>query len=162
MPKALVDGWLTQAIDALRESCDSVTVVVGAQADDVRRLVPEGVAVLDAPDWRLGMDRSLAAGLTALGAQGGTACLVHLVDLPDVGPAVATRVASLAAPGVLARAVFQGRPGHPVLLGSDHWGEIVSSLESESGARRYLRRHMVHEVECGDLATGRDIDHRQE
>jgi hypothetical protein len=44
--------------------------------------------------------------------------VVHLIDTPDVGTAVITRVLAqaLAAPSGLARAYFGDRPGHPVVL----------------------------------------------
>jgi CTP:molybdopterin cytidylyltransferase MocA len=57
------------------------------------------------------------------------AALVHLVDLPDVGPAVIRRILAYAAPGMLARASYSsgtnGAPGHPVLLGKEHWAAIA-------------------------------------
>ncbi len=58
----------------------------------------------------------------------------------------------------LVRATYAGRPGHPVLLGRDHWAPLAASASGDVGARAYLRERMVHEVSCEDLATGRDID----
>ncbi|WP_349814733.1 hypothetical protein [Curtobacterium sp. MCJR17_043] len=50
--------------------------------------------------------------------------VVSLVDLPDLPVAAVRRV--LDAPGdrrrALRRAVHDGRPGHPVLVGRVHWG----------------------------------------
>jgi CTP:molybdopterin cytidylyltransferase MocA len=85
--------------------------------------------------------------------------LVTLVDLPDVTAEVVRRVASAATgPEVLARATYDGRPGHPVLLGRDHWAGVRASATGDAGARDYLVAHDVVAVECGDLATGRDVD----
>ena len=53
---------------------------------------------------------------------------------------------------------FDGRPGHPVFLGRAHWPGLIDSLAGDEGARGYLAAHGVVEVECGDLATGRDQD----
>ena len=59
----------------------------------------------------------------------------------------------------LARAVFSGRPGHPVVLAREHWPELDAQLTGDSGAGPFLRaRDDVIAVECGDLATGADID----
>ncbi|MGA9312006.1 MAG: NTP transferase domain-containing protein, partial [Pseudonocardiaceae bacterium] len=58
MPKALVDGgaWLRRAVATLTDGgCDSVLVVVGAQADQVLPLVPETAATVLAADWAQGM-----------------------------------------------------------------------------------------------------------
>ena len=82
-----------------------------------------------------------------------------LVDLPDVGAEVVARVVAAATgPTSLARASYDGRLGHPVLLGRDHWEGVRASAAGDRGARDYLAAHDVTLVECGDLATGRDVD----
>ncbi|MEJ7794325.1 MAG: nucleotidyltransferase family protein [Nocardioides sp.] len=165
-PKALVvsqDGapWLSHGVASLLGGgCDGVTVVLGAAAEDAVTLVPPGpVTTVVAADWAEGMSASLRAGLAALAATDAEAAVVTLVDLPDVGADVVHRVIDLGTdPGVLARATYDGRPGHPVLLGRDHWAGVVEVVSGDSGARDYLAGHMVFEVECGDLATGQDVD----
>lgn len=167
-PKALVhdhDGtsWLARAVAALRDGgCDRVTVVLGAAADEARVLLAgQDVAVVVAGDWAEGMGASLRAGLAALEDLDGDAAVVTLVDLPDVGADVVRRVAGLGAGrGVLARAAYAGEPGHPVLLGREHWAGVAASATGDRGARAYLGAHQVAVVECGDLATGRDVDAR--
>ena len=113
-----------------------------------------------AEDWAEGMGASLRAGLTALGDRSrGDAALVLLVDLPDVGADVVARlVAAVDGPGALARAAYGGEPGHPVVLGRDHWAGVVATATGDRGARDYLRSHPPALVECGDLATGADVD----
>ena len=60
---------------------------------------------------------------------------------------------------VVARAVFDGRPGHPVYIGSDHLDPLGAHLQGDVGAGRYLATVAgLRTVECGDLATGRDRD----
>jgi nicotine blue oxidoreductase len=158
-PKALVDGWLPGAVTALRDGgCASVTVVLGAAADEARRLVPPDASVVVAADWAEGMGASLRAGLGALAES--DAVLVHLVDLPDVGASVVRRLLEAASASALARATYAGVPGHPVLLGRDHWAGVAASAVGDQGARDYLRRHEVDEIECGDLAEGDDVDVR--
>lgn len=160
-PKALVDGWLRHAIDVLA-SCEQVIVVLGAQADTARGLITDrDVHVVVAPDWDTGMGASLRAGLSAIPevAPEATRCLLTLVDLPDVGADVIQRV--LAQPDttdVLARASYDALPGHPVLLGRDHWAGVMAAATGDRGARDYLRTHPTVLVECGDLASGRDVD----
>ena len=69
-PKALVDGWLTRAVDSLESAgCDGVTVVLGAGADEASALLADaGVEVRQvvAADWADGMGASLRAGLESL------------------------------------------------------------------------------------------------
>lgn len=163
-PKALVRDargfWLQRAVSALLSGgCDAVTVVLGARAAEAARNVPTGVEVVVAPDWSEGMSRSLSAGLSALRTTEARAVMVHLVDLPDVTPDVVRRVAAGGDdPAALRRAAYRGVPGHPVLLGSDHWQPILDRLDGDEGARAYLRSASPTHVECGDLATGIDED----
>lgn len=167
MPKALVedeDGrpWLTRAVDVLRDGgCADVTVVLGAAASQASALVPVGTGSVVAEDWASGMSASLRAGLVALAGSGATAALVHLVDLPDVTADVVRRVLGAGDHAeVLARATYDGRPGHPVLIGRSHWSSIVGEVAGDEGARRYLAGHPTTLVECGDLASGADVDVR--
>jgi len=165
-PKALVrddggESWLAHGVRALREGgCDHVTVVLGAAADEAATLVGDlGVAVVVAVDWAEGMSASLRAGLASVADGDASAAVVSLVDLPDVGADVVRRVTDLGTDrGTLARASYDGEPGHPVLIGRDHWHGVLETATGDRGARDYLATHMVFLVECGDLATGRDRD----
>jgi CTP:molybdopterin cytidylyltransferase MocA len=160
-PKALVAGWLEGAVEALRQGgCDAVFVVLGAAAGEARTLVPEGVEVVVAVDWAEGMGSSLRAGLAAVAATPAEAAVIHLVDLPDVGPNVVRRMLSVATQDALARAVYRGSPGHPVLLGRAHWASAAAEAVGDQGARGYLRNHDIEQIECADLAEGHDVDAR--
>jgi nicotine blue oxidoreductase len=164
-PKALVrdpDGtsWLLRAVHAL-VPCDGVTVVLGAEAEQVVRLLPPSVEVVVASDWANGMGASLRAGLAAVAESEveADAVVVSLVDLPDVTASVVARVlAAGTGSDSLARASYNGVPGHPVLLGRDHWSGVAVEARGDRGARDYLADASVVLVECGDLATGRDVD----
>ncbi|MDE0776310.1 MAG: GNAT family N-acetyltransferase [Nocardioides sp.] len=167
MPKALVhdpDGtpWLVRSVAVLRDSgCDEVVVVLGARAEEAVALVPAGVRVVVADDWAEGMSASLRAALGTVDEDpsDGEVAVVTLVDLPDVGPEVVRRVVAAATgPAALVRASYGGRPGHPVVLGRDHWAPIAADVSGDEGAKSYLRRHGCASVECGDLATGADQD----
>jgi CTP:molybdopterin cytidylyltransferase MocA len=170
-PKALVrpdpggPTLLETAVDRLRAAgLDRVVVVVGAAAADTAPLAEAlGTEVVVAHGWEEGMGASLRAGLEHLSA--GTAevdaALVTLVDLLDVGPEVHRRVLEAAGTEhahALARATYSGRPGHPVLLGREHWAGVVESATGDQGARHHLASHGVLEVDCADLAGGEDAD----
>lgn len=161
--------FVERGLAVLRESgCDPVLVVVGAQAQEVRRYAGAADLVVEAPDWATGQAASLRAGLTAVRDSGADAVCLLLVDLPDVGAQVVRRVttavtAAAAATGgdgrrALGRAAYDGLPGHPVVIGRDHWDGVLATLHGDIGARDYLAAHDHVVVECGDLATGRDAD----
>lgn len=165
-PKALVElagqPLLRRALAVLRAGgCAPLLVVLGAEADQAAALVPDDAHTVIAPDWAHGMGASLRAGLAALAELPEvSSALVHLVDLPGVGAPVIARLASAEdGPGVLARAAYQGQPGHPVLLGREHWDGVRASAVGDAGARGYLAGHpALRLVECGDLADPRDVD----
>ncbi|MEJ7833250.1 MAG: nucleotidyltransferase family protein [Nocardioides sp.] len=164
-PKALVrenDGtsWLQRSVAVLRSGgCAEVCVVLGAQAARARSLVPDGVDIVVATDWAEGMSASLSAGLDSLETSEHDAALVTLVDLPDLTADVVRRLLTAGCgPAALARATYAGRPGHPVLIGRDHWAGVLGSVAGDEGARAYLLAHGADPVECGDLATGDDQD----
>jgi len=153
-------------------------VVIGASAAQVAPLLPVDVRVITNPDYQRGMGSSLRAGLAALSApadappntahMGGVAeppidaALVMLVDLPGVGTEVIARVLGAARSGdvrsALLRAAYDGRPGHPVLLGADHWAGVCAAAEGDRGARDYLSARAVRLVECADIGNGIDVD----
>jgi CTP:molybdopterin cytidylyltransferase MocA len=162
-PKALArtpegEPWVARAVRTLLlGGCDEVVVVLGAAADEAADLVPAEASMVVAAHWRDGMGASLAAGITSL-PEADTA-LVSLVDLPGLPVSVIERVlGSGLERDVLARAVYGGLPGHPVLLGRDHWSGFRDSLHGDAGGRTYLEEHVVTHVECGDLFTGADVD----
>ncbi len=144
------------AVEALSGGgCDDVVVVLGAAVVDV----PAPARAVVAADWAAGASASVRAGLAAV-ADADVAVL-HLVDTPDVGADVVARVlaAARASSTGLARATYEGRPGHPVVVAREHWLALESTLQGDEGARRFLAaRDDVQAVECGDLATGEDVD----
>ncbi|WP_084038164.1 NTP transferase domain-containing protein [Demequina sp. NBRC 110053] len=154
--------WLSIACEALRDAgCREVIVVLGAQAEEAATLVPRGTLPVVATDWHEGQSASLKVGLAAAATSSADAVLLTLVDLPGQTAAAGRRVMAVGADdprGTLARAHYDGAPGHPVLLGRDHWTEIAQSAEGDRGAREYLRDHLVFEVDCSDLGGGADQD----
>ncbi len=155
MPKVLAhDGqWLARGVAALADGgCADVVVVLGAAVVEV----PAPARPVIAENWAVGMSASVAAGLAAIDAE---CAVLHVIDTPDVGPDVVRRVLAAATATGLARAVFDGSPGHPVAIARRYWPSLLDTLHGDEGARRFLRaRDDVVIVECGDLADGRDID----
>ena len=179
VPKALLttDGetWASRAARILLEGgCDRVLVVTGAAHEEVEDRLPDDdrVSSVHAPRWEEGMGESLRTGLDVLLHEEHTsdAAVVALVDLPDLDVPVVARVlerwvADDEGAQALLRATYDGRPGHPVLLGSAHWRRLLEVVRGDVGAQRYFdlpddggpRRTLV-EVDCTDLASGRDVD----
>lgn len=163
-PKALAEiageRLVDRAVRTLREGgAAPVYVVSGAVELDV-----EGAAVVPNPDWASGMGSSMRVGLAAMPAEVGAAVIL-LVDQPGIsGPAVARLVDVADGEDVLATATYDGRQGHPVLIGRAHWPEAVATAVGDVGARDVLRRHAsrLRRVECADVASIADVDTPQE
>ena len=166
-PKVLAreaDGtpWVELAVRMLRAAgCAPVLVALGAAADEARGLVPADADIVIVEDWSEGLSASLRAGLAAASVLSAEAVLITPVDTPGATPDAAARVISRAdepLSAALARAVYAGRPGHPVLIGRDHWDVLAAALSGDGGAGAYLSQHGAVMVECGDLWSGEDVD----
>ena len=131
------------------KALERIVVVLGAHAEEVFRHVDfEDAEVVLCRDWASGQAASLKRGLEAL--EGTEKVLVLLGDQPLVTTAAIERMANEPAGS---RAAYDGRPGHPVVLG----GELIAramQLEGDQG----LRDEQWRLVPCEDVAGGRDID----
>ncbi|GGC63071.1 nucleotidyltransferase family protein [Hoyosella rhizosphaerae] len=162
-PKILAhDGaWLTHAAASLHlGGCSRVFVTTGA----ARPPMPIGCDELWVPQWREGVSASVRAAIHSVSAatseNGEPDILVlHTIDTPDIGAEVIRRVVNaVSGKSSLARAVFDGIPGHPVAIGRAHFAGLLATVHGDAGARHYLHQHHTMHVECGDLATGADVD----
>jgi molybdenum cofactor cytidylyltransferase len=143
---------LEHAICAMCEvpAIDHVVVVLGAHADEIRARVRFGRAEsVVCEQWARGMSETLRFGVAALGSV--DRVVVLLGDSPTITPSVVHRFVS-AQPG--SRAVYEGRPGHPVVLGASHI-ERMRSLAGDRGASGLLDGPTI---ECSDLCSGLDVD----
>ncbi|HWH26654.1 MAG TPA: nucleotidyltransferase family protein [Pseudolysinimonas sp.] len=160
---ATPDGepWIARAVHTLRAAgCEHVVVVLGADAEAAREFVPVGAHPVVADDWESGIAASLRAGLAAASHPSlmRDAALVTLVDLPDLPVTAVQRM--LAAPitaATLRRAVYEGRLGHPIVIGRDHWDPLVHALGGQAETTEYVQAHGEF-VECGDLWGGADVE----
>jgi CTP:molybdopterin cytidylyltransferase MocA len=159
MPKVRADEgrWLHACVEALSDGgCGDIVVVLGAAEVDV----PAPARAVIARDWKDGLSASVRAGINAVDA---SFAVLHAVDTPDVSAEVVRRVldAARASTSGLARAHYNGRPGHPVVIAREHWPQLLAALRGDEGARPFLsERADVIAVDCADLATGQDIDTR--
>jgi CTP:molybdopterin cytidylyltransferase MocA len=110
-------------------------------------------------DWEEGQAASLRTGLAALAQC--DAVVVVLGDQPGITAEAIETVASAAGGEDAVRAVYDGRPGHPVLL-RQALLERAAELHGDVGFRDLLEGATVRELELGGLADPADIDTREE
>lgn len=152
---AVIDGrpvleWSVQAACSV-PALERVVVVVGSRAEEVLASVELGRAEpVVCVDWADGQSASLRCGLRAL--RGASKIVVTLGDQPLLTPEVVALFVDQ--PGGT-RAVYDGRPGHPVVLGPDEISAL-SSLSGDRGARDLLRGGPT--IEVGHICSGDDVD----
>ncbi|MEX0785917.1 MAG: nucleotidyltransferase family protein [Dehalococcoidia bacterium] len=175
-PKALLpwgDATLIeyQVQELSAAGVESVAVVLGHAADEVRPSVPAGpstgsgqVRVVVNTEYREGRASSLRAGAAALPDSVGP-ILVLNVDQPR--PRAIIR-ALLEAHGegsaAITLPVWQGKRGHPVVLAGALLPELRAASEKERGLRGILDRHAdgVREIDLGSEVVRMDINTPEE
>jgi CTP:molybdopterin cytidylyltransferase MocA len=162
-PKQLaeLDGrpLLQHAVDAMvRAPVDAVIVVLGAEHESVASNIALGRArACVCPEWHRGQAASVRCGLSAL-----PACDQVVVTLGDelgVDASLIAAVLSAAQAGGSARATYDGRPGHPVVLGPEMLAR-AGEIEGDQGFRDLLGDAPT--FEAGHLAAPHDIDTPQD
>jgi molybdenum cofactor cytidylyltransferase len=147
---------------ALASRARPVLVVTGHQAASVQAaLAGLDIAIVDNPDYAIGLSSSLKAGIRAVPADCGGA-LVLLGDMPQIAAAHLDRLIAAFAAEQGTTIVFPthlGRRGNPVLWPRAHFAEMLQ-LEGDAGAKRLMAAHADHvrEVDLGTDAIFADID----
>jgi molybdenum cofactor cytidylyltransferase/nicotine blue oxidoreductase len=156
-PKLLADLEGRPLLEhAIRAQCavpelQRIVVVLGAGAAGLLAEVDFGHAEpVICEDWRDGQAASLRAGVAELADA--SKVIVTLGDEPLISSQVIARF--LDAPSG-ARAVYNGRPGHPVVLGPEQI-HAIAQLSGDRGARDLLPDGPT--IECAGLCSGRDVD----
>lgn len=122
---------------AIRSNVEEVVVVLGASLQEVLAAVsiPDHVNVVVNEHFEKGHATSLKAGLEATS---GSAAIVVLGDEPEVREEaidlVAARWRRERSPVI--RCVYDGSPGHPVLLAREIWNDLPP--DGDEGARRLI------------------------
>jgi molybdenum cofactor cytidylyltransferase len=154
--RTLLRGSVDPLLDA---GLDPVVVVLGSQADEVRRGAGLGddprLRVVTNPEWAEGMASSLRRGLQECAGAGAV-----VLALGDQTGLCADRVEALVeawrSGARLVLPVHAGRAGHPVLFSRGLWPEL-QQLAGDVGAREVVLRHR-EEATLVESEPLRDID----
>jgi molybdenum cofactor cytidylyltransferase len=153
---------LQHAVDVAEASgVDEIIVVLGHDAERVATALrlPDRAYVVVNTDFPSGQASSLRAGLAATSPES-DAAVILLGDEPGV-TADAVRIvvdAYRRDRARIVRAVYEGQPGHPVLLSRHCWND-VAALDGDVGARQLVALHpdWTTDVETGKTAPP-DVD----
>ena len=136
-------------------------VVVAADDETVAaKLAQKEVTIVRNPQQDGDMLSSVRAGLRALGSET-EAALIALGDQPSVQPALIERIvkACEASGRGIVVPVYGDRTGHPLIVRSRHFAEILTSGDG-TGLRAILQSHAddVEQVSTTDPRVLSDID----
>ena len=154
---------LEYAIDAQRNvpAIERIVVVLGAHADLVRREVDlSGVETVVCERWNEGRSASLGTGLRQL--EDAEAVIVTLGDQPGITPQVVAMILDqVDSQAAAARAVYDGRPGHPVMFKRHLFPQLLDP-SGEDGPRGVLERARARPIEAAHLCDPLDVDTRDD
>lgn len=164
-PKQLLElegrPLLQHVVDAAAASgLDEVIVVLGHDSERVASALalPPRARVVVNPDYGAGQATSLRAGLDSVDP-GTDAAAILLGDQPRLNPSAIRKVLDVfrASEAPIVRALWQGTPGHPVVLARSEWGP-VKKLKGDKGARDLVAASArVEVVEMGEPPV-EDVD----
>jgi CTP:molybdopterin cytidylyltransferase MocA len=133
---------------------ERIAVVLGAYGEEIlSRIDFKRAEPVICERWADGQAASLRCGIEYLtdGAHVNKV-IVTLGDQPRIRPELIARFLE-EPPGT--RATYDGRPGHPVVLGPVQM-RAIARLHGDRGARELLRGGAT--IECGRLGAARDVD----
>jgi molybdenum cofactor cytidylyltransferase len=133
---------------------ERIAVVLGAFAEQILakvQLMRAEPVVCER--WEDGQAASLRCGIEYLTADAHVnKLIVTLGDQPRMTPELIARFVD---EPPATRAVYDGRPGHPVVLGPVQM-RLIGNLHGDRGARGLLQGGET--IECGHLRSARDVD----
>ena len=119
-----------------------VMIVLGHAAGDIEAALslPEGARIVVNPDHLAGQSTSLRCGMDAVEA-GSRAAAIFLGDQPRIeGRSIAEVLRAFASSSLpLARAMYRGTPGHPVVVAREAYAQF-GAASGDEGARAFLER----------------------
>ena len=137
---------------------DARAVVLGAHRERIAGAVDlHGLEVVPCAAWEEGIAASLRAAVQWARARDASALVLTLGDQPRVGPSAVQRVLAQRGSAPAVRAVYDGRPGHPVLTEHELFDALLE-LHGDEGGRVLLAARGCRTVECGDVARAEDVD----
>jgi molybdenum cofactor cytidylyltransferase len=157
----LADGTPMALVSARRlaEICRHTIVVIRPGDTALANLLAtERVECVLCNDAQQGMGRTLSRGVAASAEADGW--LVALADMPCIEPASYQVVIGALQNGAsLARAVYQGKGGHPVGFSANHFSQLIA-LTGDQGGRSILDAHRtdLHYCPVDDPGVLNDID----
>ncbi len=143
----------------LASQCQSVTVVVGANAEKIEPVLTHyPVQIVHNPEWEQGMSASIVAGMKTIAPET-DGVLICLGDQPRITTAWLEQLeqAFKVGPHSVVATSYFGKPGVPVIWGQK-WFSALRKLRGQAGARDLLRAAKAGALTLEFPAAALDID----
>lgn len=154
--------FVAHCVDNLLASrVDEVIIVIGHRESEVRLAIGNSrVKFVSNPGYLSGMASSIKLGVQALSEEA-RACVIALVDQPQVGPDVINGLMEAYEKDrpLIVIPTYEGRNGHPILLDLSVREEILT-MDLTQGLREVVHRHLdqIARVEVSSSAVLEDCD----
>ena len=161
-PKALLryqrESFLDTLIGLFTPRCETVVVVLGGHADQIRAAALRPATFVVNPDYRLGMTTSLQCGLRSVPADT-DGVLFTLVDHPAASPATLDLLLAPAASYLVRVPRYRAKRGHPIWFSRELIPEFLA-LPADGTARDVVARHVdrTEYLDLDDPGIVADID----
>ncbi len=145
---------------ALASICNSVVVVLGAEAALVRNALETlPVEVVENPRWAEGMGTSIHAGIEAAQAQGADGVVLMLADQPLITPEIVNRLIMTheAADRPIVASEYAGTVGVPVYFDREFFPHLLS-LRPQEGCKGLILGNADRAVRLACPEAEVDID----
>lgn len=151
-------GHIVQQVQA---AFDPVVVVIGAQADTVRRVLPDTVYPVHNPRWSQGLGTSLSCGITYLQTLESKvdAAMLVLADQPRVNTGLLQRLVATyrRCPCDAVALQYPSGPGVPALISATLL-DALQHASGEGGAKAVLRNPDYRVVTIVRAEAIQDVD----
>ncbi len=138
---------------ALRSEASEVMVIVGAEAEKVKQVIPPRARTVFNARYQAGQSESVKAAVTA--SPDSEAILFLLTDQPNITPQVINALIQkwreTLAPIVCAR--VNGKRTNPVLFDRSVWNDLLT-ISGDTGGRAIFDRHTIEYVDWDDSILG--------
>jgi molybdenum cofactor cytidylyltransferase len=135
---------VVHAAEALRAGTDDLIVVVGSEADAVRRALREiNAHIVENTDWALGLSTSIRRAVEVI-SNDCEAIVLAVGDQPQLDPKVVHAVVARwrETKSAIVSASYRGVRAHPVLFARSMFSAL-RELQGDAGARLLIERSGV-------------------
>lgn len=155
---------LGQAIQQSKQITESVFVVLGAHADEIKKIIPNDVETIDHPNWKKGMGSTISVGIehitTAINPSG---LLIMLADQPLLDASYLNKVKAEFENNdcKIVATAYGDKLGVPAIFHPSLYPEL-SKLDKDSGAKHIIEKYKVATITVFPEGKEIDIDTKNE